>query len=76
MLNTWILPRGGSRGDLLGSNNPPFLHLMVLIVTLSVFDTQCLHASLVWLLYNLHPIVTGVFGEVGNLLNFSKGGAS
>ena len=44
------------------------LDLLVLIITPSVFDTQRLRASLVWLLYNLRPIAhidtaTGVFGK-------------
>ena len=69
----------------MGSNEPPFFtdlfDLLVLIVTPSVFDTQRLRASSVWLLYNLRPIARidiaiGVFGEVSNLFNISKGGAS
>ena len=63
--------------------NPLFIDLfdlLVLIVTYSVFDTQRLRASPVWLLYNLRPIARidiaiGVFGEVSNQSNISKGGA-
>ena len=53
-LIAYFCHRGGSRGISLGSNEAPLLtDLLVLIVTPSLFDTQRLHASLVWLPYGL-----------------------
>ena len=77
--------QGRIQGGFVGLERTPLFtdlfDLLVLIVTPSVFDTQRLRASSVWLQYNLRPIARidiaiGVFGGVSNLFNIYKGGAS
>ena len=69
MFVTGAPPLSFDLGEVCWVPNPPFtdlLNLLVLIATPSVFDTQRLRASLVWLLRNrAHRYrATGVFGEL------------